>query len=120
MTLRGLLPFAHASVLPPALRALIVASAAAVSAMLAGAAMLRAEVRGGWGRIYAGAVGVVGPLVALFLLRTLEQAAPEEAQAWDLAKFALVPLASAASVLVLGWVFAAATRARKLAPPAGG
>jgi hypothetical protein len=120
LRIRGLVPFAHASGLPPFLRALVVASSAAISAVLSGIAMLGVRVRGGWGRLYAGGLGVVGPLVALFLLRTLEQALPDVPRAWDLLRFALVPVAVALAVVACVRAAAAVeTRrggVRKLAP----
>lgn len=113
MRIRGLLPFARASALPPWLRASVLGLSAAISAALAAWVMLRARARGGLGRVYAGVVGVAGPLVGLALLRLLEQRLPETASAADLLPFATVPLLAGAVVLVIG-------RVRKLAPKARG
>jgi hypothetical protein len=115
MRIRGLVPFAHASTLPPFLRAIVVASSAAISAVLAGVAMLGVRVRGGWGRLYAGTLGVTGPLVALFLVRTLEQRLPDEPHALDLLRFALVPVAVGLAVLASSRASAALDALRKLA-----
>jgi hypothetical protein len=93
----------------------VVASSAGLSAVLAGIAMLGVGVRGGWGRLYAGALGVTRPLVALFLVRTLEQALPDEPHAWDLLRFALVPVAVALAVLASSRASAALDAFRKLA-----
>ena len=71
LTLRGLPPFAFASGVPPWLRALVLSLAAWGSATVAVIALLSS----GPSRIltlHGVAFGVVGPLVALFLLRTLE------------------------------------------------
>ncbi len=113
MRIRGLLPFARASALPPWLRASVLGLSAATSAALAAWVMLRARARGGLGRLYAGGVGVAGPLVALATLRLLEQRLPETVSAADLLPFALVPLLAGATVLLIG-------RIRKLAPKARG
>ena len=86
---------------------------AAISALLSAWVMLRARARGGLGRLYAGAVGVTGPLIALAALRLLEQRLPEVVSAADLAPFALVPLLAGCAVLVTA-------RVRKLAPKARG
>jgi hypothetical protein len=125
MRIRGLVPFAHASTLPPLLRALVLASSAALSAALSSLAMLGARVRGGWGRLYAGVLGVAGPLVALFLVRTLEQALPDVPSTTDLLRFALVPFAVAAAVLACARAALLLERGRarsvrKLAPSRGG
>lgn len=113
MRIRGLLPFARASALPPWLRATVLALSAATSAALAAWVMLRARARGGLGRLYAGGLGVTGPLVALACLRLLEQRLPETVSAADLLPFGLVPLLAGAAVLLV-------SRVRKLAPTARG
>ena len=118
MRIRGLIPFAHASGLPPALRAFVVAASAALSAWLAGASMLVASTRGGWGRVHAAVVGVVGPLVTLFTLRVLEQRLPDEPRASDLVLFALIPIAAALSVFACARALAGIRAIRKLAPDA--
>jgi hypothetical protein len=113
MRIRGLLPFARASALPPWLRASVLGFSAATTAVLSAWVMLRARARGGLGRVYAGAVGVTGPLVALALLRLLEQRLPEVVSTADLVPFGAVPLLAGMAVLV-------AARVRKLAPKARG
>jgi hypothetical protein len=70
IALRGLAPWSHASTLPWMLRALLLALAGAASASLATFAVLRGAVRSRFGSI---ALGAVGPLAALGLLRLLER-----------------------------------------------
>ncbi len=88
LSLHGMAPWARASTLPAALRAVLLALTAWACASLAAWAVLR---RAAVNRLVALALGAMGPLVALGLLRLLERA---DARAW---LFALVPLAAAAA-----------------------
>jgi hypothetical protein len=88
LSLHGMAPWARASTLPAALRAVLLALTAWACASLAAWAVLR---RAAINRLVALALGAAGPLVALGLLRLLERA---DAHA---ALFALVPVAAAAA-----------------------
>jgi len=88
LSLHGMAPWARASTLPAALRAVLLALTAWASASLAAWAVLR---RAAINRLVALALGAAGPLVALGLLRLLERA---DAHA---GLFALVPIAAAAA-----------------------
>ena len=103
LSLRGMAPWAHASTLPAALRALLLAVAALSTACAAAYAVLRRAPRARGGAI---ALGAVGPLVALGVLRSLERsgAAP--------AAFLLVPVAASAFAGAAGAIM---PRARALA-----
>ncbi len=92
LAMHGMAPWASASTLPPALRAVLLALAAWLSASLAAYGVLRRATRT---RVGAVALGAVGPLVALGLLRLLERA---DARPW---LFTLVPVAAALSSIVL-------------------
>lgn len=96
LTLRGLAPWARASALPPALRALIVTLSAASAALAAVYALLRIR-RRRLGAVAAVALGASGPLGALAVLRALEVRVPDAPGPW-LAAFAVVPLAATAAV----------------------
>jgi hypothetical protein len=85
LSIRGMAPWAQASTLPAALRAVLLALTAFSAAWLAAYAVLRRAVRT---RVGAIVVGAVGPLAALGLLRLLERA---DARA---PAFALLPLAA--------------------------
>lgn len=89
LTLRGMSPWTHASNVPPLLRALVVLLAAALAAGAAVAACVspRPILRGTFAAV---AVGAIGPLAALGLMRALERA--DATAAWYL----LAPIASAA------------------------
>jgi len=86
LSIRGMAPWAQASTLPAALRAVILALTALSAAWLAAYAVLRRAVRT---RVGAIVIGAAGPLAALGLLRLLERA---DARA---PSFALLPLAAA-------------------------
>ena len=85
LSIRGMAPWAQASTLPAALRALLLALTAWSVASLAAYAVLRRAVRTRLGAILLGAAG---PVAALGLLRLLERS-----DARPLA-FALVPVAA--------------------------
>jgi hypothetical protein len=70
LSMRGMAPWAQASTLPPALRAVLLALTAWAVASLAAYAVLRRAVRTRLGAIL---VGAVGPIAALGLLRLLER-----------------------------------------------
>ena len=87
LSLRGMAPWAHASTLPAALRALLLAIAALSTACVAAYSVLRRAPRARGGAI---ALGALGPIVALGVLRSLERSgAPPGA-------FLLVPVAASA------------------------
>lgn len=88
LSMRGMAPWAQASTLPAALRALLLAVTAWAVASLAAYAVLRRAVRTRFGAIL---VGAAGPVAALGLLRLLERA-----DARPLA-FALLPAAACAA-----------------------
>lgn len=100
LTLKGLSPFAQASSIPPAFRALVVTSsgvAGAAAAVLALLALRRRRI----GPVLAVAIGASGPLAALGALRGLEVRVPEVAPGAWLALFVLVPVAAVAAVAVV-------------------
>ncbi len=70
LALRGMTPWAHASSLPPALRAAALALTGWASGYVAAYAALRGVIRS---RGSAIALGAIGPLVALSILRALER-----------------------------------------------
>ncbi len=100
LSIRGMSPWAQASTLPPAWRALLLALTAWTAALLAAYVVLRSAVRT---RIAAIAVGAAGPVGALGLLRLLERADARPAF------FALLPFAACALTAAL--VVAAGSRA---------
>ncbi len=92
LVLRGMSPWAHASNVPPWLRAWIVVAAAAFAAFVSVQASLRRFARGPIGAVV---VGAAGPLAALGLMRALERAdAP-------LAAYLLLPVFAAAAPVAL-------------------
>jgi hypothetical protein len=101
--MHGMAPWAHASTLVPALRALLLAMSAWVASSLSAYGALRSWVRG---RIGAIVLGAAGPVAALGLMRALERAdAPALA-------FVAVPLAAAAAAALASLLFARAARFR--------
>lgn len=96
MSLVGLPPWSQSSILPPALRAVLVSISAAASAWVAMTVILARKVRG---RVPAVVVSAVGPLLALASLRFIERRAEA-----TLAPFMLVPLASIGAVVVAAWL----------------
>ena len=101
LALRGLAPWARASALPPALRAIIVTVSAFVGGWVAALAILRAT-RRRVGGVAAAAIGGAGPLAALATLRALELRVPQQASTVWLFLFSLVPVAALAGVVLLG------------------
>ena len=92
LVLRGMAPFTRASGLPPWLRALVLAAAAWASAYLGVRGSLGARAPR-YATLPAVVLGVVGPLLALFIVRQLEtRAAPAPA-------FVLAPLLAACGSL---------------------
>ena len=71
LTMHGMAPWAHASTVPPAVRAALLAVSALCTALIASWGVLRNAVRA---RAGAMILGAVGPLAALGLLRHLERA----------------------------------------------
>ncbi|MBX3263603.1 MAG: hypothetical protein KF782_28285 [Labilithrix sp.] len=99
LVLRGLSPWARASSLPPALRAVVVTGSSLVAGGAAATVILRAR-RRRIGGVAAAAIGAAGPLAALVALRALELRVPETSPGGWLALFSLVPLAALVAVLV--------------------
>ncbi|MDB5220970.1 MAG: hypothetical protein JWO86_8897 [Myxococcaceae bacterium] len=97
LTLRGLAPFAHASALPPWLRALVVTASGLAAASAAVFALLELR-RRRVGTVAAVAIGAAGPLAALGALRGLELRIPEVASRAWLFAFLLVPIAAVVAV----------------------
>jgi hypothetical protein len=99
LTLRGLVPWAQASSIPPWLRAVVVTASGLAAASAAVFALLMLK-RRRVGPVLAVAIGASGPLAALGALRGLELRIPEVASwAW-LVALVLVPMAAIAGVLV--------------------
>jgi len=97
LSLVGMAPWARASSVPPAVRALVVATSGVSAACAVFFALLK--LRRKWiGSIAAVGFGAVGPLTALFILRALELRMPEAPGLW-LVVLALVPIAAVASVV---------------------
>lgn len=111
----GLPPWARASNLRPALRALLLSSTGALLALLASFAVLRSSRSG---RAAALALGAAGPVTALAVLAALERTenAPRA--------YALVPLAAALALfacdLLVTLVLAARRRSARRSPRAPG
>jgi hypothetical protein len=93
LSMRGMSPWAQASSLPAAWRALLLAVTAFTAALLAAYVVLRSAVRT---RAAAIVLGAAGPLGALGLLRLLERADARPGF------FALLPLAACAVPAALG------------------
>ena len=100
LSIRGMSPWAQASSLPPAWRALLLAMTAWSAALLAAYVVLRSAVRT---RLAAVVLGAAGPLAALGLLRLLERADARPAL------FALLPVG--ACVLPVALALVAGARA---------
>ncbi len=98
LSLRGLAPWAQASAVPPALRAVIVTVSGVAAASAAVFALLKLR-RRRVGSVAAVAIGASGPLAALGALRGLELRVPEVASKGWLFAFVLVPIAAVAAVL---------------------
>jgi hypothetical protein len=97
LTLRGLAPWAHASSIPPLVRAAVVTGSGLAAASAAVFALLKLR-RRRVGTVAAVGVGAAGPLAALGAMRGLELRVPEVAPgAWLLA-FVLVPIAAIVAV----------------------
>jgi hypothetical protein len=105
LVLAGMAPWARASSLAPALRALLVALSAFGAACLAVIALLRS--RRTVGSVASAAVGAAGPLAALVSLRAIELRLPDHVTGLWLAAVALVPAAALVSAFVAGWVVTA-------------
>jgi hypothetical protein len=96
LSVHGMAPWAHASTLPPALRAVLLALSAWSAASAAAYGVLQRYARA---RVAAIALGAAGPLAALGLLRTLERADATPAA------FILVPVAACGCAFALGGLF---------------
>jgi hypothetical protein len=95
LSMRGMAPWAHASTLPPMLRALLLALSAWGAASIAAYAVLRRAVHA---RVGAIVLGAAGPIAALGLLRVLERAGAHSGA------FAVVPFAACVCAAVVGWL----------------
>jgi hypothetical protein len=104
LTLRGMPPWAQASTLPAALRALLLAVTAWIAATFAAYAVLRHALRS---RLAALAAGALGPCAALGLLRLLERADARPAL------YTLLPLAACATLAVAAGGSAVLSRLRR-------
>ncbi len=101
--MHGMAPWAHASTLVPALRALLLALSAWATSSIAAYGALRLAARGRAGAI---ALGAVGPIATLGLMRGLERA---EARA---TAFLLIPIAACVAAALAGALLARAERIR--------
>jgi hypothetical protein len=107
LTLHGLAPWARASALAPALRAVVVTASGLAAALAAVLVILHMTARQRRvNGVLAVALGAAGPLAALLALRGLELRVPDVAPgalgaAW-IAGFALVPVAAVAAVILGG------------------
>lgn len=108
VTMHGMAPWAHASTLPPALRALLLAVSAWSTASVAGWGVLRRSVRGRAGAI---ALGAVGSLAAVGLLRSLERADA------SFSAFFLVPFAAFGCAGAVGWLLSRSVHRRPFFKP---
>lgn len=111
LVLRGLAPWARASSLPPALRALVVTASAFFAGAVAVLAILRAR-RRRVGGVAAAAIGAAGPLAALATLRSLELRVPESSPGAWLFLFAFVPAAALAGGMLLAALVTALPESR--------
>lgn len=98
LTLRGMSPWAQASILPAGARAMVLATSGWITALAAAWSVLRSGIRS---RIAAVVLGVVGPLIALALMRLFERTSAHPPA------FVALPLASASCTLALGWLIGA-------------
>lgn len=112
LSLRGLAPWAQASSIPPALRALIVTASGVAAASAAVFALLKLR-RRRVGSVAAVAIGASGPLAALGALRGLELRVPEVASKGWLFAFVLVPIAAVVAVAAASAVAALLPVARR-------
>lgn len=112
LTLRGLAPWAQASSVPPALRAVVVTVSGLAAASAAVLALLRLR-RRGIGSVAAVAIGASGPLAALGALRGLELRVPEVASGGWLLAFVLVPTVAVVAVAFAAFVAAVLPVARR-------
>ena len=105
LTLRGLAPWAQASSVPPALRAVVVTASGLAAASAAVLALLKLR-RRRIGSVAAVAIGASGPLAALGALRGLELRVPEVASSAWLLAFVLVPMVAVVAVASAAFVAA--------------
>jgi hypothetical protein len=104
LSLHGMPPWAQASTLPPALRALLLAITAWAAATLAAYAVLRRALRS---RLPAFAASAIAPCAALGLLRLLERADARPLL------YALLPLAACAALAAASALAALLSRLRR-------
>lgn len=112
LTLRGLAPWAQASSIPPAVRALVITSSGLCGASAAVLAILKLR-RRRVGSVAAVAIGAAGPLAALGALRGLELRVPEVASRGWLLSLILVPIASVLAVIAVTAVAALLPASRR-------
>ncbi len=108
VTLRGLPPWARASILPTTHRASLLVLAAAAAAGI-GALLALGYPTSGFRRLHAIVLGAAGPLAALGALRVLERSNA------GVMAFLAVPLVSAAVTLGVAWILGRLLRARSTA-----
>lgn len=108
LSMRGMAPWAQASTLPPAWRALLLALTAWSAALLAAYLVLRLGVGT---RVAAIVLGAAGPVAALGLLRLLERADARPAL------FVLLPASACALPAALALVAGARAELRRLRHP---
>jgi hypothetical protein len=106
LSMHGMAPWAHASTLPAPLRALVLALAGWLAASVAAYVVLLKAART---RVGVLVVGAAGPLVALGLMRILEEAG---SRPWA---FALVPVAAGACAPALAAVLSRLRRTGRAA-----
>jgi len=99
MVIRGLPPWAHASTLPSVWRALLLLASGIVASTLASYVILRVQLRRGWGRFFAIAIGATGPVASLAALRLIERIADEST-----IPYIFVPIAALISTALLGFL----------------
>jgi len=104
LSIHGMSPWAQASTLPPAWRALLLALTAWSAALLAAYLVLRGEVRS---RAAAIVLGAAGPMAALGLLRLLERA---DAKPAVFVLLVLSPAVASVAVAALGRAMSMAHR----------
>lgn len=98
MVIRGLPPWAHASTLPSQWRALMLLTSGVVASTLAAYMVLWVQLRRGWGRFFAIALGAAGPVASLATLRVIERLADE-----SMFPYVFVPVAALISTGLIGF-----------------
>ncbi|AKU94350.1 hypothetical protein AKJ09_01014 [Labilithrix luteola] len=118
LTLKGMAPWARASSIPPAVRALVVTASGLAASCAVVFALLKLR-RRRVGGVIAVALGSSGPLAALGALRGLELRIPDVAPGAWLLVFVFVPCAAVLAVFAGAMVLTAFGRARSGKQAAG-